>query len=84
MFSNKALKLIFFLSFLPFWLNSCGTGVDARKYPPQPELRVKKNLEEGRGFRFQILLRKIVQQIMSLQVLMNFGEHHLMPLILCL
>ena len=26
-------------------------GADARKYPPQPELRVKKNIEEGRGFR---------------------------------
>ena len=51
MFSNKSLKLIIFLSFIPFWLSSCGTGVDARKYPPQPELRVKKNIEEGRGFR---------------------------------
>jgi len=58
MFSNKALKLIFFLSFLPFWLNSCGTGVDARKYPPQPELRVKKNLEEGRGFRLSSSIKK--------------------------
>ena len=26
-------------------------GGDARKNPPQPELRVKKNLEEGKGFR---------------------------------
>lgn len=25
--------------------------VDAKKYPPQPELRVKDNIEEGRGFR---------------------------------
>ena len=25
--------------------------VDAKKYPPQPELRVKNNIEEGRGFR---------------------------------
>ena len=34
-------------------LNSCGIyrPVDAKKYPPQPELRVKNNLEEGRGFR---------------------------------
>ena len=26
-------------------------GADARKYPPDPKARVKKNLEEGRGFR---------------------------------
>ena len=34
-------------------LNSCANlpGGDARKNPPQPELRVKKNLEEGKGFR---------------------------------
>ena len=36
---------------LPILLNSCGTGADARKYPPDPKLRVQKNLEEGRGFR---------------------------------
>jgi len=34
-------------------LVSCGIykPVDAKKYPPQPELRVKNNIEEGRGFR---------------------------------
>ena len=26
-------------------------GADAKKYPPNPKERVKKNLEEGRGFR---------------------------------
>ena len=26
-------------------------GADARKYPPEPEKRVAKNLSEGRGFR---------------------------------
>jgi len=35
--------------FLPF-LNSCGTGGDAKQFPPDPKERVKKNLEEGRGF----------------------------------
>ena len=35
--------------FLPF-LNSCGTGGDAKQFPPDPQERVKKNLEEGRGF----------------------------------
>jgi hypothetical protein len=34
-------------------LNSCGIyrPTSAREYPPDPELRVKKNIEEGRGFR---------------------------------
>ena len=43
--------LIFLIIFLPF-LNSCGTGADARKYPPEPGKRVRKNIEEGRGFTF--------------------------------
>ena len=44
---NKFLALIFLLVFL----NQCGMGADARKYPPEPSKRVAKNLEEGRGFR---------------------------------
>ena len=46
------LLIITFFSFL-LLTNSCGIyrPVDAKKYPPNPELRVKKNLEEGRGFR---------------------------------
>ena len=34
-------------------LTSCGVyrPTDARKFPPEPEKRVKKNLDEGRGFR---------------------------------
>ena len=44
---NKVLTLIFLLIFL----NQCGMGADARKYPPEPQKRVAKNLEEGRGFR---------------------------------
>jgi len=42
---------ILILFFLLVALNQCGMGADARKYPPEPEKRVKKNLEEGRGFR---------------------------------
>ena len=38
-------------------LSSCGTGGDARKNPPQPELRVKRNLEEGRGFTVDNMLK---------------------------
>tara|TARA_B100001123_G_scaffold346466_1_gene394915 strand:+ start:565 stop:1125 length:561 start_codon:yes stop_codon:yes gene_type:complete len=43
----KLLALIFSL----ISLNQCGMGADARKYPPDPEKRVAKNLSEGRGFR---------------------------------
>ena len=46
------LKLIFILLILlPF--SSCGGkwGSDARKISPDPKERVKKNLEEGKGFR---------------------------------
>ena len=42
---------IFFIIFQI--LVSCGIyrPVDAKKYPPQPELRVKNNLKEGKGIR---------------------------------
>ena len=37
-------------------LTSCGDAfkyrkVDAKEFPPDPKLRIKKNMEEGRGFR---------------------------------
>ena len=41
-----------------FFLNSC-KSVDAKKYPPDPRERVKKNLEEGRGFRLNEGIDKI-------------------------
>ena len=50
----KKIFPIFALYLLIFQvLVSCGIyrPVDAKKYPPQPELRVKNNIEEGRGFR---------------------------------
>ena len=36
-----------------YFLNSCGIyrPVSAKDYPPEPEKRVAKNIEEGRGFR---------------------------------
>ena len=44
-----------------FFLNSCGPlkykPVDAKEYPPNPDLRVAKNIEEGRGFRLTDTLR---------------------------
>ena len=54
MISSKNLKIIFILFISSIFLNSCGgklPGADARKYDPDPKKRVKKNLEEGRGFR---------------------------------
>ena len=50
----KKIIPLFALYFIIFKvLTSCGIykPVDAKKYPPQPELRVKNNIEEGRGFR---------------------------------
>ena len=40
--------------FLPFFLYSCNgklPGADARKIPYDPKERVKRNLEQGKGFR---------------------------------
>ena len=51
-FSKIALFLLMFQA-----LVSCGIykPVDAKKYPPQAEERVKNNIEEGRGFRLMDL-----------------------------
>ena len=51
-----------FLIILSFALTSCKTienlpGGDARKNPPDPKARVKKNLEEGKGFRLNDTLQ---------------------------
>ena len=53
---RKILTLVALLSFL-IVLNSCGIyrKTDAKEFPPDPNLRVQKNMEEGRGFR---LLKK--------------------------
>jgi hypothetical protein len=54
MFLKKFSTLPMFLILLVL-LNSCGNnffrGADARKVSPDPRERVKKNLEEGKGFR---------------------------------
>jgi len=52
----KNLRFLFLIFLTVIFLNSCGgklPGADARKYPPNPEERVKKNIEEGRGFRLK-------------------------------
>ena len=61
---NIIMKKIFSLIAVYFivfqTLVSCGLyrPVDAKKYPPQPEIRVKNNIEEGRGFRLMTGLGK--------------------------
>ena len=47
----KILSSIILLIFLTSCKNGKLPGGDARKFPDDPKLRVKKNLEEGRGFR---------------------------------
>ncbi len=59
---------------LMFLLNSC-SKTDARKYPPDPKLRVKKNIEEGRGFRLMDMGKKKELVNLILRVRMSFGEH---------
>jgi hypothetical protein len=48
-------KLLFLLPALLFSLSSCEAlkykKVSAKDYPPEPEKRIKKNIEEGKGFR---------------------------------
>ena len=48
-------RSIFFLFTVLIFLSSCEAlkykPVDAKEYPPEPEKRVQKNLEEGKGFR---------------------------------
>ena len=48
----KFIKLLLLLNLI-ISLNSCGIykKTDARDFPPDPKLRVKKNMEEGKGFK---------------------------------
>jgi hypothetical protein len=50
----KIIKIVGFITLFGFMQYGCNAklpGADARKFPADPELRVKKNLEEGRGFK---------------------------------
>ena len=57
--STSLIQKSLFLVFLVFLLNGCKglPGADARKFPDDPKLRVKKNMEEGRGFRLNDTLK---------------------------
>ena len=59
-FLNLRITKLFLI--ILFALNSCKgieslPGGDARKNPPDPKARVKKNLEEGKGFRLDNVLQ---------------------------
>ena len=58
-FMKKIFPIFALYLFIFQALISCGIykPVDAEKYPPQPELRVKNNIEEGRGFRLMSGIR---------------------------
>jgi len=47
----KILSFVTLFGFLQYGCNGKLPGADARKFPADPKLRVKKNLEEGRGFK---------------------------------
>ena len=57
--STSLIQKSLFLVFLVFLLSGCKglPGADARKFPDDPKLRVKKNMEEGRGFRLNDTLK---------------------------
>ena len=53
-FKLKNTKILVFLAIIHLFLTGCNgklPGGDARKWPADPEERVKKNIEEGRGFK---------------------------------
>ena len=81
MFLKKFSQLTVFLIIFVL-LNSCGKnffrGADARKVDPDPRKRVQKNLEEGKVLGLLMPLRKESEEveILNLQVLTNYGEHH--------
>ena len=62
---NSSISKIFSFLVIFLFFTSCGKGFfkggDAKKYPPDPRERVKKNLEEGRGFRLNDTLGKGLQ-----------------------
>jgi hypothetical protein len=54
MFKLNQIIILVFFALIPMFLASCNgklPGGDARKFPANPEERVKQNLEQGRGFK---------------------------------
>jgi len=62
MLSIKNFKIITIIALCSILLNGCNgklPGADARKYDPDPKKRVKKNLDEGKGFRLNDVADKM-------------------------
>ena len=60
-FRLKNTKILLFLGIVHLLLIGCNgklPGGDARKFPANPEERVKKNIEEGRGFKLNDSFKK--------------------------
>ena len=58
-YSIKIIKIVSFVTLFGFFQYGCNgklPGGDARKFPDDPKLRVKQNLEEGRGFKINNML----------------------------
>ena len=56
----KIIKIVGFITLFGFMQHGCNgklPGADARKFPADPKLRVKQNLEEGRGFKINDMLK---------------------------
>ncbi len=56
----KIFKILSFVTLFGFFQYGCNgklPGGDARKFPDDPKLRVKQNLEEGRGFKLNDMLK---------------------------
>ena len=54
LFNLNNMKILVFLAMIQMFLVGCNgklPGGDARKFPADPEERVKQNLEQGRGFK---------------------------------
>ena len=53
---RKIFQLILFLSLITFFLNGCGIykRSDVKDNPVEVDKRIKKNLEEGKGIRFNV------------------------------
>ena len=51
-FNRRKISIVLFGIFLMSFINSCGIykPVDARKISPNADERVRRNLEEGKGF----------------------------------
>ena len=65
MFSKKIIISLIFSSFLAILLNSCGMGADARKYPPQPELELRKIWKKDGDLDLWMELRKEEEEILN-------------------